>query len=190
MNFLAKISEMREKTRNARLKKIEQALHVAVPQLKQLSHIKDARGIPHLEATYEHWRSHGAKQQEDQFSDGTLRLIGLLWSLLESDSLLLLEEPELSLNSAIIRKIPALMHRINRVKKRQIFITTHSPDLLSDEGILPEEVLLLTPAAEGTKIKVASDDDEVKALIAGGLNMSEIIIPKTSPKKLEQLELF
>jgi len=57
-------------------------------------------------------------QREDQFSDGTLRLIGLFWALLEGDSPLLLEEPELSLNSAIIRKLPALIFRLQRQKKR------------------------------------------------------------------------
>ena len=34
-----------------------------------------------------------ARQREDQFSDGALRLVGLLWTLLEGDALLLLEEP-------------------------------------------------------------------------------------------------
>jgi len=190
MNFLAKISETTDKIRNGRLKKIEQALNIAVPQLKHLTHTKDARGIPHLEAIYEHWRPRGARQQEDQFSDGTLRLIGFLWSLLESDSLLLLEEPELSLNAAIIRRIPALMHRIMKTKKRQVFVTTHSYDLLSDEGIAPEEVLMLRPGTEGTETQIASSDKEIQTLIEGGLSMAEIVIPKTSPQNVEQLELF
>jgi hypothetical protein len=55
----------------------------------------EENGRPHLEAIYDHWRPGAGKQKEDQFSDGTLRLIGLLWSLQEGDSLLLLEEPEL-----------------------------------------------------------------------------------------------
>ncbi|MDD2773242.1 MAG: AAA family ATPase [Elusimicrobiales bacterium] len=188
VNFLAKISETNEKTRHARLKKIEQVLSIAVPQLKQLSHAKDARGLPHLEAIYSHWRIHGARQQEDQFSDGTLRLIGFLWSLLESDSLLLLEEPELSLNSAIVRQLPALMYRMMRAKRRQVFITTHSTELLSDGGIAPEEVLMLTPQVEGTDVKNAGSDKEIKALIEGGLSVAEVVIPKTAPQNIEQLE--
>jgi hypothetical protein len=44
-------------------------------------------------------------------------LIGLLWSLQEGDSLLLLEEPELSLNSAIVSRIPALDLQIAKTKK-------------------------------------------------------------------------
>jgi len=30
-----------------------------VPQLKDLSEVKDEAGIPHLEAVYEHWRPMG-----------------------------------------------------------------------------------------------------------------------------------
>lgn len=193
VNFLARISETPENIRNARLRKIQMALSIAVPQLEQLRQTRDVRGIPHLEAKYKHWRPRGARQQETQFSDGTLRLIGFLWSLLENDTLLLLEEPELSLNSAIIRRLPALMHKISKGKKRQIFITTHSSDLLSDTGIAPEEVFLLVPSQDGTEVKVASEDAEIRALVEGGLTISEVIIPKTAPQNIEQfeqLELF
>jgi predicted ATPase len=64
--------------------------------------VRDETGQPHLKALYEHHRPKAGWQGEEQFSDGTLRLIGLLWSLLEGDSLLLLEEPELSLNQAVL----------------------------------------------------------------------------------------
>lgn len=123
------------KVRASRLKRIEEALRIAVPQLRQLSFAKDEIGYPHLEAIYEHWRPSGARQREDQFSDGTLRLVGLLWILLEGDSLLLLEEPELSLNSAIVSRLPGLIYRLQRQRGRQVFISTHSADLLSDLGI-------------------------------------------------------
>ncbi len=115
-SFLEKVARTPAGTRKARLKRIEAALRIAVPQLKELKDVKDETGIPHLEAVYEHWRSHRAKQREDQFSDGTLRLLGLLWALLEGDSLLLLEEPELSLIAGIVRKLPGLMYRIQRQK--------------------------------------------------------------------------
>ncbi len=113
-SFLERVARTPEKTRKNRLTKIETALRGAVPQLQQLTDMKDETGIPHLVAVYKHWRSQGAKQREDQFSDGTLRLIGLLWALLEGDSLLLLEEPELSLNASIVRKLAPLMYKINR----------------------------------------------------------------------------
>lgn len=189
-SFLELVARTPGNTRKARLKRIESALRVAVPQLKELTDVKDEAGIPHLEAVYEHWRPHGAKQREDQFSDGTLRLVGLLWSLLDGDSLLLLEEPELSLNAGIIRRLPGLMHRIQRQRRRQVLISTHSPDLLSDPGIGGEEVLLLTPSDEGTRVELASSIQEVRDLLEGGLTVADAALPRTVPKSVSQLDLF
>jgi predicted ATPase len=189
-SFLERLAKTPEKTRISRLKKIEAGLRIAVPNLQQLSFIKDDVGVPHLEAIYEHWRFTGAKQREDQFSDGTLRLIGLLWSLLESDSLLLLEEPELSLNSAIVSKLPPLMYRLQRQKKRQIILSTHSADLLLDEGIGGEEVLILKPDKENTKVELASSIPEVRDLLDGGLSVADAVLPITAPPEVQQLSLF
>ena len=188
-NFLDRIAGTPEKTRQSRLKKIEQALQVAVPQLKNLTETKDEKGTPHLEAIYEHWRSRGARQQEDQFSDGTLRLLGLLWSLLESDSLLLLEEPELSLNSGIVSKLPALMYRMQRQKKRQVILSTHSADLLTDKGIAGQEIILLTPSSEGTNVELASSNQEVRDLLEGGLSIADAVIPRIKPPNINQLDM-
>lgn len=187
-NFLERVALTPEKTRKIRLGKIEAALRIAVPQLKDLTETKDVAGIPHLEAKYEHWRAKGAKQREDQFSDGTLRLLGLLWALLESDSLLLLEEPELSLHSAIVSKIPALMYKLQRQKKRQIILSTHSPDLLTDSGIAGEEVLLLIPSHEGTQVKIASSIEEVRDLLEKGFTIADAVMPWTVPREADQLE--
>ena len=189
-NFLERVIKTPEKTRRSRLKKIENALKIAVPQLKQLTDVKDEMGIPHLEAVYEHWRPGAGKQREDQFSDGTLRLIGLLWSLLESNSLLLLEEPELSLNAGITAKLPSLIYRLQKAKKRQVMLSTHSSDLLSDGGIGGEEVLLMTPTAEGTKVEVASSIQEISSLLDGGLTIADAALPRATPSQVEQLSLF
>lgn len=188
--FLERVAKTSEKTRKSRLRKIEDALRFAVPQLKNLTDTKDEMGVPHLEAIYEHWRPNAGKQREDQFSDGTLRLIGLLWSLLESDSLLLLEEPELSLNAAIISKLPALIHRLQKPKKRQVILSTHSADLLSDRGIGGEEVLLMIPKPEGTEVKLVSRIEDIKILLEGGLSIADAALPHTAPSDIEQLSLF
>jgi predicted ATPase len=186
--FLERISKVNEKTRNAWLKKIESALKIAVPQFKEFNYA-EISGRPHLEAIYEHWRPKAGKQREEQFSDGTLRLIGLLWSLQEGDGLLLLEEPELSLNGAIVTKIPSLIYKLQKPKKRQIILTSHSTDLLNDRGISLDEILLLMPTVEGTSIKTASSLPEIKAMLDGGMTPGAAILPRTKPKNINQLTL-
>jgi predicted ATPase len=183
--FLEAVSKTNDRTRNSRLKKIEEALKIVNPQLTHLNFVKDeTSGEPHLEARYDHWRPKAGKQREDQFSDGTLRLIGLLWSLLDADSLLLLEEPELSLHPAIVRKLAPMIYRLQRHNKRQVILSTHSPDLLSDKGIGPEEVLMLKPTKEGTEVLLASSQKVISdLLVEGGLSVADAILPITAPQK-------
>jgi predicted ATPase len=181
--FLEDLAKTSDKTRSSRLKKIESALHDVVPQLKELSFIKDETGAPHLEAVYTHWRPKAGKQREDQFSDGTLRLIALLWSLQEGKSLLLLEEPELSLNAGIVSKLAPMISRLQRQTKRQVMLSTHSPDLLSDKGIGGEEVLLLMPGPEGTEVQVATSQKEINDLLEGGLSIADVLLPITNPQR-------
>jgi predicted ATPase len=190
VKFLERVMETPEKTREARQKKIEEALRIAVPELKSLRAIRDEKGLPHLEAVYQHWRQ-GGKQREDQFSDGTLRLIGLLWTLLEGDTLLLLEEPELSLHSSIVSKLPALIWRMQRAKRRQVIVSSHSAELFSDRGIKPSEVALLRPRGpEGTVVELASDKEDIRLLLEGGMTVADAVLPNTAPVEIEQLTLF
>ena len=115
--FLERVAQTSPKTRDARLNKIGKALALAVPQFKELRYVPDkSNGRPHLEAMYTHYRPNAGWQREEQFSDGTLRLLGLLWVLLEGDSLLLLEEPELSLNDSIVREIPRCCSEFSATK--------------------------------------------------------------------------
>lgn len=183
--FLDKIAEYSPKTRAARLKKIEKTLKQAVPQLKEFAFMQDRQGCPHLEAVYQHWRPQGAKQREDQFSDGTLRLIGLFWALLESKSLLLLEEPELSLHYEVIQQLPALMSKVLVGDKRQAIITTHSPDLLNDKGIGSNEVALIEPQKEGSRAYLAKDKKEIKKLMESGLAAAECALPATAKRDMQ-----
>lgn len=189
-DFLEQLAKTQERTRMARLKRIQDALRVAVPQLKEIELWRDARGTPHLRGKYEHWRPQGAWQTEEQFSDGTLRLMGLLWAVMEGSGPVLLEEPELSLHPEIVHFLPQMFARVQRRTGKQIILSTHSPDLLRDEGIGLDEVLLLSPSLEGTAVRPASDFDEIRHLLEGGVTLAEAVIPKTRPEKAEQLSLF
>jgi len=188
--FLEGLARTPANTRNARLKKIQQGLEKAVPQFEELRFIRDEiTGLPHLEARYKHWRPRGAWHREEQFSDGTLRLIALFWALLAGDSMLLLEEPELSLNDAIVSRIPLLIDRIKRQAKyrRQVLITTHSEALLGNP-IDGRSVLLVMPTDDGSKIRAPNEQES--ALLTEGLLPSEVLLPKARPQEVEHLGRF
>jgi predicted ATPase len=189
-DFLEQIAKTQERTRVARLSRIRDALRVAVPQLAEVELARDDRGTPHLRGKYEHWRPQGAWQTEDQFSDGTLRLMGLLWVSMEGGGPLLLEEPELSLHPEIVRYLPQMFARVQRRTGRQIILSTHSPDLLSDDGIGLDEVLLLRPGSEGTEVVPAGAFQEIRDLLQGGMTLADAVIPKTRPAHADQLTLF
>lgn len=189
-DFLENVAATPDRTRRSRLRRIQAALRVAVPQLTEIELFRDSKGTPHLRGKYQHWRPQGAWQTEDQFSDGTLRLLGLLWAVLEGRGPLLLEEPELSLHPEVVRFIPQLFARIQRHTGRQIILSTHSADLLRDEGVGTDEVFLLLPGAEGSEVRATSAIAEVQALLQGGVPLPEIIMPMTKPENAEQLPLF
>lgn len=189
-DFLERLASTPEKTLQARLRRIENALRVAVPQLKELELARDARGTPHLRGKYEHWRPQGAWQAEDQFSDGTLRLLGLLWAVLDGTGPILLEEPELSLHPDVVRFIPQMFARMQRLAGRQVMVSTHSSDLLRDEGLGLDEVLLLIPGGEGTQVRPAAALRDIEELLKGGSTLADVVMPHTRPRHAEQLALF
>ena len=123
-DFLEQVAKTQERTRTARLGRIQRALRVAVPQLEQIDLWRDARGTPHLRGKYQHWRAQGAWQSEEQFSDGTLRLMGLLWAVMDRGGPLLLEEPELSLHPGD-RARPAPDARACSTSERQAGLREH-----------------------------------------------------------------
>jgi predicted ATPase len=191
--LLQRIAATNKRVRDTRIKRIQKALAIAVPLFSELRFEQDpVTGRWHLEANFNHWRGNAAWQREDQFSDGTLRLIGLLWALQDGDGLILLEEPELSLNEGIVRCIPLLIDRVLRANQRTapgrpVLISTHSASLLS-ELHEPQQLLLIEPGPNGSSIREASPE-EVEAM-QHGLNAAEVLLPKTRPDGLDGLGLF
>ena len=148
-DLLERITATPEKSQVARLRLILEALRAAAPQLMELEANRDKHGRPHLRARYEHRRPRGAWRTEEQLSDGTLRLIGLLWAVFDGNRPLLIEEPEISLHAEVVRLVPRMLARLARRTGRQTMLTTHSLDLLCGEGVGPGEILLLNPREEG-----------------------------------------
>lgn len=188
-DFLEQIAQTKAKIRDARMRRIRDALCVAVPQLEKIELTRDGCGVPHLRVRHEHWR-HGAWQSERQLSDGTLRLMGLLWAAMDGGGPLLLKGPELSLHPEIVRVLPQMLARVRRRNRRQIFLITHSPEMLLDTGIGLDETLLFVTQKEGTRVIPAATVREIRQLLGAGLSLAEIVIPKTRPADVSQLSFF
>jgi predicted ATPase len=197
-DFVMHVWRTERATRKAWLDRIVHVLKVAVPQLTELDVAVDDPGTPpHMVVRYEHWRQYPAKQSEAQLSDGTLRLLGLLWAMFEGEGPLLLEEPELSLHAELVRHLPELfsqiqgeIRRMRRKKgagRRQIVLSTHSRDLLSSETIHGGEVLRLEPGPDGTCV-IETDSIE-EALMREGLTAADVLLPKAAPANTDQLLL-
>jgi predicted ATPase len=191
-DILQRIWNKQKQTREAWLSRISSVLREAVPQLEDLEVEMDDQGRAHLIGRFEHWRPHHARQDEAQFSDGTLRLFGLMWALFEGKGPLLLEEPEQSLHPEVVRKLPELLvelqDEIRRMKRqsiddfepRQLLISTHSDELLRDRGIGADEILLIKPHKEGSVLEVASEDERI-ALRNSELTVADVLLPKSGP---------
>ncbi len=188
-SLLERVAKTPPKKRDSLLKKVNKALKVALPQFEDLQFEKDpVNGTPHLKARYVHWRPQGGWQREDQFSDGTLRLLGLLWELGQPGSVLLLEEPELSLHSALVRQLPRVLAKVTHNK--QVIFTSHSEELLEDKGVTPAEVLVLRPTKDGTAVTCAADEPGVRDVANADGRIGPVVTALTRPANAEQLALY
>lgn len=188
-DLLDQIRQCGKGQQTKRLKLIEGVLKKAVPSFEKLRLEVDSRGRPHLTVGFKHWRPNAVKQRESQMSDGTLRLIGMLWALQEAAGPLLLEEPEWSLHTGILEKLAPFIAKMQREGGgRQVFITTHSEKVLADPGIAPEEVLLIVPADNGgSEIKPAARMAVVEKAMQSGLSAGQAALPLT---RIRTMSLF
>ncbi len=192
-HLLERIANTPGRARNTRIEKMAEFLKAVIPQLSEFKFEISTGGFPHLVAKYSYWRPNAGQQNETQFSDGTLRLIGLLWMLQEGAGLMLMEEPELSLHKGVISQLAPFIHKAQERTKdgpRQVLISTHSVDLLSDNGIDASELILFQPSETGTKLRVGAEIAEVVALMESGLSAGDAALPYTQSPDVEQMRLF
>lgn len=186
-DFIDQLARLQGKKQERALRRIEKLLRIAVPRFSELRVERDEIGRPHLEAKYEHWRPRGGWQNEQEFSDGTLRLIGLLWAIEHGDAPLLLEEPELSLHTEIIRQLPRLFARAAATSHRQVIVSTHAEELMADRGIDPSEIVLLEPSEHETKVCLGSERPDLVKAARAKLPLGRVIASMTKPRNVEQL---
>jgi len=101
---------------------------------------------------------------------------------------LLLEEPELSLNAAIVRMLPTVLATAQRDRASlQVVLSTHAPEILNDEGVRPNEVLVLRVTGDGTVASLLSEIEDVSAEVDVELPISEIVEGLIAPNDLSGL---
>lgn len=191
-DFIAQMNSVPARTRTAWLRRLETALRAAVPEFESLAIEIDDAGRPHLTAGYRNWRQSSTRQNETEFSDGTLRLIGLLWTIVStpaSGGVLLLEEPELSLNAAIVRTLPTVLAAAQRDKDLQVVLSTHAPEILDDEGVLPDEILVLRVTGDGTDARLLDAIAEAAGDVQAGLPSSDTVQSLIAPHDLAGLRI-
>ena len=91
-------------------------------------------------------------------SDGTVRIIAIVTSLVISQSLVAYEEPENCVHPKLLESIVDLMKKLGR----QIIITTHSPYLL--DFVAPEDIILVRRINGETKLSRLIDRREIEAV--------------------------
>ena len=83
-----------------------------------------------------------------------------------------------------------LIYRLQKPRRRQVLVSTHSDSLLNDPGISGDEILLLFPGRDGTTAQLANDMADVKALLAAGIPPGDVVLSKTRAPSSSQLGLF
>ncbi len=190
--LMEKIQMTFHRTRLYRLRIISEALRKAVPHLHELELYTDPRGRPQLIGRYAHWRPHHAQLTTEHFSDGTLRLIAILWFLLEGGGPSLIEEPEISLHSGLIKRLVPLMIRFQKKRRgdpQQLLISTHCADLLSSKSVQPSQILLLIPGRESTEIAPASSLADAQELLSSEKVLSEEAPDRTGLEGEDQMDV-
>lgn len=189
-DLIERIASVPSKRRDVRLARISESLKEAIPGLRGIEVQEDARdGRHNLSFRFANWRPRGTYQDESSMSDGTLRLVGLLWALQEKGGPLLLEEPEQSLHPELVMRLPLLFARMQREFSRQLVISTHSPYMFCN-GVEPDEVLVFRPSEGGSKITHASRDLELMRQVEAGRPLSEALADRSGPHLSRVSTLF
>jgi len=148
-----------EKFAPEQLNTIEEYLQTVVPMVHGVSR-KQVGPMETLEFQQD---MAGAKHPwrflAQNMSDGTLRALGVLVALFQSNrdyapTLVGIEEPETALHPAASGALREALGRASR--QTQVIVTSHSPDLLDDRKL--DDSLFLAVVSEGGETKVAALD--------------------------------
>lgn len=123
------------------LEQIKEMMQVVMPQLEDIS-TQALGGFIHPRFKV---RENNGKQHyfdPSQISDGTLRILGILLALYQTPhpSLMVIEEPEQTVNPALLALLADAFHEVS--ERTQLLITSHSPHLI--DCFDPENIQVVT----------------------------------------------
>lgn len=149
-----------------------------VPEIPNLSYQRMGLGTELVFYSDTPVRGATGVYSHEQFSEGTLRLLGLLFDLAtlpRDTSVVLIEEPETFLQASVVRSLPSLLAEVAVDRDVQMVISTHSPELIDSELVLPSQVLMLRSENGETtgQLLSESNDPRIKAVVSAGLPKSE-----------------
>lgn len=132
--------------------------------------------------------------QATSVSDGTLRALGVLTALFAGSqdrlSPIGVEEPESALHPAAARLLLDALRDAS--ERRQVLVTSHSPDLLDNDSIRESEILAVTATAGQTTI--GRLDATARAALEDSLftpgELMRVSQLQPEPSTLQQIDLF
>ena len=158
--------------------RIRPIMAAVVPEIPNLSYQRMGLGTELVFYSDTPVRGASGVYSHEQFSEGTLRLLGLLFDLAtlpRDTSVVLIEEPETFLQASVVRSLPSLLAEVAMNRDVQMIISTHSPELIDSELVLPSQVLMLRSENGETtgQLLSESNDPRIKAVVSAGLPKSQ-----------------
>lgn len=163
---------------NAALNRIRPIMAAAVPEVPNLSYLRMGLGTEVVFYSDTPVRGASGVYSHEQFSEGTLRLLGMLFDLATlplTTSIVLIEEPETFLQASVVRSMSSFLAEVAMNHDVQMVISTHSPELIDSEVVLPSEVLMLRSQNGETTGELLSQSSEprIQAVLSADLPKSE-----------------
>ena len=176
--FFQHVGRFSDQQLDAVVDRIRPIMASVVPEIPNLSYQRMGLGTEVVFYSDTPVRGASGVYSHEQFSEGTLRLLGLLFDLAtlpRATSIVLIEEPETFLQASVVRSLPSLLAEVAMDRDVQMIISTHSPELIDSELVLPSQVLMLRSENGETtgELLSESNDPRIKAVVSAGLPKSQ-----------------
>lgn len=176
--FFQHVGRFSDQQLEAVVDRIRPIMAAAVPEIPNLSYQRMGLGTELVFYSDTPERGATGVYSHEQFSEGTLRLLGLLFDLAtlpRGTSVVLIEEPETFLQASVVRSLPSLLAEVAMNRDVQMVISTHSPELIDSELVLPSQVLMLRSENGETtgELLSQSNDPRIEAVVSAVLPKSQ-----------------